>query len=243
MSTNYIIGHAIDPYSTLYNKCYIEADTSQDHSPGWIAAYRLDATTVTEVMPSRTVHVSYAGPINAGVTVCAHESLGLTQSNINTLLRNVTEQVFLKDEYGGGIIGRFFDDTDSHCCKGVFCVSFSTFSDNDVMPGGSYATINDEVEYNTFTGNWNNPNQKKQVVITSGILWHPMTGGAVDGMATRNGYQIGGHLYLSNSAQDKVHTFAHEWGHYKGNLPDEYVCRLCLNTPTNCGCVCPQGKT
>jgi len=239
LSSSYIIGHAVDVYSAQNSRCYIEAAPSDNDLQGFIAAYRQEATTYQEVTPSKTATVLYSGPWRAGVSVCAHESLGLTQSNIDTLLRSVTEQVILKDEYGGGIIGRYYDNTDSHCCKGVFCSSFSTFTNDDVMPGNmTFLTIDNQAEFYAIKGSWSNPASKKQVVIVEGINVREPLGG----FAFLGAYPAIGGLYLSYSTGELASVFAHEWGHYKGSLLDEYECVLCRKTPSACTCVCKDNQ-
>ena len=234
---------------SLFDICYVETKNQYvawDPPIGILRIYVNGGTTVL-----KTIIVDYGIVARYALSAIVHEQANVTPNMIQGWLDEATNNTFLKDSlpWGGSIKQRYDDDEDVHCPIALVLENpdepLATFNGTDVHRDGHAQ------EYNVLSPN--DP-QKIQNLLTTpwfnnvaygfDLIVVTNLGGSV-GNGTRDGWDNGdalwdendGHIWVQtdNNLNNPDHAVAHEWGHYKGDLPDLYFCSNCGQNPCTCG--------
>ena len=113
---------------------------------------------------------------------------------------------------------------------------FEEFEDTHVKddPPGDYITIDDATELDEIMGDWTDPGF--DVIMVEEIYYF-------FGFSDHGGYgKAGWYIWMGTNHASVVKTLAHEFGDYRGSLPDTYLCdpnqNGCGRNWLGCTCFC-----
>ena len=233
----------------LSDICYVEPKSEYVAWEPPIGTIRIHLSGSQRVL--KTIIVDYGTVRRYALRALVHERTNVTAAAIEEWLQDVTNQIFLLDEYpvGGSVKDRYLDAMDNHCSTALILGAFGTFCDNDVEMRDAlfdYQVIDDPFEYDFFAGSEWALAHGEDILVVDGIRYHPLLGQTADcSTANSKGWKSPlGHVYLSAAGARPAGTLAHELGHYIAGLPDMYYCDVtlggCGETPSECTCQCQQ---
>ncbi len=196
----------------------------------------------------KTIVVDYGFVRTYSVSVVAHDQLNnVTEVTVKGWFEEATEEVFLKDQYpeNGSIRDRYENSWDVNCPIALVLGELYEFKDIYVEvgppapPGDKYKIIDNLDEWTNIKNEWKDPvwgpNDEidvRQIDIIMVESIYDATGRASQPGFNEKGQHIEGrHIWMGTDDASVVHTLAHEFGHYRGDLDDTYIC-----DPSRAGC-------